>query len=108
MGRINTVNPVQHILILLVRLYRCTLSPAKTFIFGPLGGCRFEPSCSQYALDALKIHGAMSGSWLAIKRVCRCHPYGGCGHDPVPPKEVRSEKSEAPVSAPSLASAHSK
>jgi putative membrane protein insertion efficiency factor len=102
------VNPVQYILILLVRLYRCTLSPAKTFIFGPLGGCRFEPSCSQYALDALKNHGVISGSWLAIKRVCRCHPYGGCGHDPVPLKEVQSEKSQAQVSAPVLASAHSK
>ncbi|MGN6555981.1 MAG: membrane protein insertion efficiency factor YidD [Verrucomicrobiota bacterium] len=72
-------------LISLVRLYRWTLSPAKTFLFGPLGNCRFEPSCSQYALEALKAHGAFAGAWLATKRVCRCHPWGGCGHDPVPP-----------------------
>ncbi|HLP78845.1 MAG TPA: membrane protein insertion efficiency factor YidD [Candidatus Paceibacterota bacterium] len=78
------MNPVQHILILLVRLYRCTLSPAKMFLFGPSGCCRFEPSCSEYALDAVKAHGAVSGVWLATKRICRCHPYGGCGYDPVP------------------------
>jgi uncharacterized protein len=78
------VNPVQHILILLVRLYRWTLSPAKTFLFGPLGQCRFTPSCSQYALDSLRAHGALAGSWLAVKRICRCHPWGDCGHDPVP------------------------
>ncbi|MBC8095642.1 MAG: membrane protein insertion efficiency factor YidD [Akkermansiaceae bacterium] len=87
------MNPVQHILILLVRLYRCTLSPAKFFLFGPLGHCRFEPSCSQYALDALKIHGVLSGSWLAAKRICRCHPYGGCGHDPVPVGKMRKAES---------------
>jgi putative membrane protein insertion efficiency factor len=105
------VNLVQHILILLVRLYRCTLSPAKIFIFGPSAQCRFEPGCSQYALTALKSHGAVSGSWLAVKRVCRCHPWGDCGHDPVPPKEVRSGKPEAPagqISAPVLTAAHSK
>jgi putative membrane protein insertion efficiency factor len=78
------VNLVQHILILAVRIYRGTLSPAKTFLFGPLAGCRFEPSCSVYALEALKRHGAAKGSWLAAKRICRCHPWGGCGHDPVP------------------------
>lgn len=78
-------NPIQLILILLVRLYRCTLSPLKTFLFGPLGRCRYEPSCSAYALEALQKHGALKGSWLAIRRICRCNPWGGCGHDPVPP-----------------------
>lgn len=71
-------------LILLVRLYQLTLSPAKTFLFGPDAGCRFEPSCSEYALEALQTHGALAGGWLATKRICRCHPWGGCGHDPVP------------------------
>ncbi|HEU5397399.1 MAG TPA: membrane protein insertion efficiency factor YidD [Verrucomicrobiae bacterium] len=71
-------------LILLVRFYQLILSPAKTFLFGPAAECRFEPSCSDYALDALKSHGAVAGGWLAVKRVCRCHPWGGCGHDPVP------------------------
>jgi putative membrane protein insertion efficiency factor len=78
------VNPVQIILIFVVRLYRWTLSPAKTFLCGPLAQCRFTPSCSEYALEALKTHGALGGSWLAAKRICRCHPWGDCGHDPVP------------------------
>ena len=55
------VNPVQHILIWLVRLYRWTLSPAQTFLFGPLGQCRFTPSCSQYAAQAIQTHGSMAG-----------------------------------------------
>jgi len=76
----------QNILVCLVRLYRWTLSPAKTFLFGPLAGCRFTPSCSEYALEALKTHGALDGSWLTAKRICRCHPWGDCGHDPVPDK----------------------
>jgi len=83
----------QHILILLVRLYRLTLSPAKTFLCGPLAQCRFTPSCSEYALESLKTHGALSGSWLAAKRICRCHPWGDCGHDPVP--AVKSGKRRA-------------
>jgi putative membrane protein insertion efficiency factor len=78
------VNAAQYILIFCVRLYRWVLSPAKTFLFGPLGRCRFTPSCSEYALVALRRHGALAGSWLAVKRIGRCHPWGGCGHDPVP------------------------
>jgi putative membrane protein insertion efficiency factor len=85
------VNPVQHILIALVRIYRWTLSPAKMFFFGPQGQCRFTPSCSQFAMDAVKTHGAILGGWLAVKRLGRCHPWGGCGHDPVPPR-VSKEK----------------
>lgn len=78
------MNLPQHILIFGVRLYRWTLSPAKTFLFGPLGRCRFTPTCSEYALEALRHHGAGTGSWLAMKRIARCHPWGGCGFDPVP------------------------
>jgi len=48
--------------------------------------CRFEPSCSVYADEALRVHGARHGGWLALKRVARCHPWGGSGYDPVPPK----------------------
>jgi len=70
--------------ILLVRVYQLVISPAKIFLLGPAGHCRFEPSCSQYAIEALKTHGAAAGSWIAAKRVCRCHPWGGCGEDPVP------------------------
>jgi putative membrane protein insertion efficiency factor len=46
--------------------------------------CRFEPSCSAYALEALEVHGARHGSWLAVRRICRCNPWGGKGWDPVP------------------------
>ncbi|MGD0260959.1 MAG: membrane protein insertion efficiency factor YidD [Verrucomicrobiota bacterium] len=92
------VNAAQHILIFCVRLYRWVLSPAKTFLFGPLGRCRFTPSCSEYALEALRSHGALAGSWLAVKRMGRCHPWGGCGHDPVPAgqSKVQSPKSKVP------------
>jgi putative membrane protein insertion efficiency factor len=78
------VNPFQHILVLAVQVYRWTISPAQTFLFGGDAGCRFTPTCSQYAMDAVQKHGAISGTVLAAKRICRCHPWGGCGHDPVP------------------------
>jgi uncharacterized protein len=78
------VNPAQQSLMLLVRAYRWVVSPAKVFLFGPLGRCRFTPTCSEYALQALAVHGAALGAWLALKRICRCHPWGGCGYDPVP------------------------
>jgi uncharacterized protein len=81
------MNPLQAILILMVRVYRVTLCPAKSFLFGPFAHCRFTPSCSKYALEAIRTHGAAGGSWLAAKRICRCHPWGECGHDPVPPQK---------------------
>ena len=63
-------------LIFLVLLYRATLGRL-------LGGhCRYVPSCSQYAIDAVTKYGAWRGSWRAAKRVCRCHPWGGGGYDP--------------------------
>ena len=70
--------------ILLINIYRYT--------FGPLfaGSCRFAPSCSVYAEDALRVHGAWRGSMLAIKRLGRCHPWHAGGHDPVPDRKVRS------------------
>lgn len=78
------MNPLQHILILAVRAWRVTVSPAQAFLFGAGAGCRFTPSCSQYAMDAVRTRGAVAGSALAARRICRCHPWGGCGHDPVP------------------------
>jgi len=83
------VNPLQHIVVFGIRLYRWTLSPAKAALFGPLGRCRFSPSCSAYALEAVRTHGVLAGGWLSLKRICRCHPRGGCGHDPVPPERKR-------------------
>jgi hypothetical protein len=50
------------------------------------GGCRYHPSCSRYALDALRIHGPLRGSWMAVRRVARCHPWSSGGHDPVTPR----------------------
>lgn len=62
-----------------VRFYQCAVSP----MFPP--ACRFTPTCSSYAIEALQTHGAAKGSWLALRRIARCHPWGGCGYDPVPP-----------------------
>jgi hypothetical protein len=71
-------------LCLLIQAYRHVVSPAQVYLFGAQGGCRFTPTCSQYAIDAIREHGALTGSLLAARRICRCHPFGKCGHDPVP------------------------
>jgi len=62
----------------MIRIYRYTISP----LLGPR--CRFYPSCSCYAEEAIKIHGISKGGWLAVKRICRCHPFNEGGVDPVP------------------------
>ena len=68
-------------LIQLVRFYRFAISPW-------LGGnCRFQPTCSSYAIEALRCHGVLKGSWLAARRIGRCNPWGGSGYDPVPDAE---------------------
>jgi uncharacterized protein len=90
------LNPAQHILVFAIRAYRWTISPAQLFLFGPAGGCRFTPTCSQYAMVAIQSRGILTGSVLAAKRICRCHPWGGCGHDPVP--EFRIQNSEFRIS----------
>lgn len=69
---------------ILIRAYQLTLSPLLCAFGGPGSGCRFEPSCSEYFLQAVEMHGALRGSWLGLKRIGRCHPWGGSGHDPVP------------------------
>ncbi|MFM1769365.1 MAG: hypothetical protein RJA22_1894 [Verrucomicrobiota bacterium] len=79
------MNPAQHLLIGLARAYQRVVSPVLTAVCSPLGGgCRFQPTCSQYAIEAVRAHGACRGSTLALGRLCRCHPWGGCGFDPVP------------------------
>lgn len=65
----------------LIHLYRWTLKPALP------PSCRYTPSCSAYALEALRHHGALRGGWLALRRLGRCHPWGGFGYDPVPPAD---------------------
>jgi putative membrane protein insertion efficiency factor len=73
------------LLIALVRCYQLTLSP---FVGG---ACRFLPSCSSYAIEAIRVHGAWRGSALALRRLSRCHPLARAGYDPVPaPSDSRS------------------
>jgi putative membrane protein insertion efficiency factor len=72
--------------ILLVRFYQGAISP-----FTP-AACRFEPTCSSYMIEALQIHGLFYGGYLGIKRILRCHPWGGKGYDPVPTSPQPSSK----------------
>ncbi|AEH63330.1 membrane protein insertion efficiency factor YidD [Zymomonas mobilis] len=69
---------IAHALILLARLWQW--GPSRLLP----SSCRYYPSCSAYAIIAWRRYGAIKGSWLTIKRLARCHPWGGCGHDPVP------------------------
>lgn len=71
------------LLLLLIRSYQLLISP----ILGP--SCRYLPSCSTYAAEAIRIHGPLRGCWLAVQRVCRCHPFHRGGYDPVPGGELR-------------------
>lgn len=66
------------VLIGLIRFYQYAISPLTP------PSCRFVPTCSQYAIDAIRKYGAIRGGWLAVKRISRCHPWGGSGFDPVP------------------------
>ncbi len=70
---------MKHVLIGLLRAYRFAISP----LYGQV--CRYHPSCSAYALEAVTVHGSLRGSWLAVRRVARCHPWAPGGYDPVPP-----------------------
>ena len=66
------------LMILMIRIYQRCVSPM-------LGqNCRFVPTCSQYAVEALRRHGPLKGGWLTVRRILRCHPWGGSGFDPVP------------------------
>ncbi len=74
------MTPLAYIIALPVRTYRLLLSPWVGH------GCRYQPTCSAYALEALEKHGGLKGAWLAARRIGRCHPLGGHGYDPVPDK----------------------
>ncbi|MDR0565353.1 MAG: membrane protein insertion efficiency factor YidD [Azoarcus sp.] len=74
----------------LLRQFLCILIRGYQYAISPLLGprCRFTPSCSHYALEALEVHGILKGAWLAVRRVARCHPWHPGGADPVPPRQV--------------------
>ena len=75
----------------LIRAYQWTISPALSWLTGPGMGCRFEPTCSCYCLEAVEKHGLLRGVWLGLCRIARCAPWGGHGHDPVPSFRMREE-----------------
>lgn len=77
---LRPMSPLAHIVALPVRAYRLIFSPWVGF------NCRYQPTCSAYALEALEKHGPIRGAWLAARRIGRCHPLGGDGYDPVPPR----------------------
>ena len=72
------MSPLAHLLALPIKGYRMIFSPWVGY------NCRYQPTCSAYALEALKKHGAIKGSWMAARRILRCNPWGQCGYDPVP------------------------
>lgn len=72
---------MKFVLVWLLRGYRFAISP----LYGQV--CRYHPSCSAYALQAVETHGALRGSWLAIRRLARCHPWAAGGYDPVPERQ---------------------
>jgi putative membrane protein insertion efficiency factor len=75
-------------LIWFVRFYRLAISPWLGM------NCRYQPTCSNYAIEALQVHGVLKGSWLAAKRIGSCHPWGGSGYDPVPGTEGENNEAE--------------
>ncbi len=77
---------MSRLLIGLIRIYQRFVSPYKPRT------CRFYPTCSHYALEAIQVHGALRGGWLATRRVLRCHPLNPGGFDPVPPKQPASKQ----------------
>ena len=70
--------PISWLMLALIAFYRTCISPLTP------PACRYTPTCSQYAQEAIKKYGAFKGGWLALKRILRCHPFGGSGYDPVP------------------------
>ena len=80
----------------LIRFYQWTISPVLSFLAGPENGCRFQPTCSRYFLEAVETHGVLRGSWMGLRRLGRCQPWGGQGYDPVPPRVDHTQHTHAP------------
>jgi len=70
-----------------IRGYQLLISPVIHAVGGSGSGCRFTPTCSAYFLEAVETHGVLRGGWMGLKRLGRCHPWGGSGHDPVPSRD---------------------
>lgn len=79
------MSPLRMLAIALLQVYRFGISPILP------ASCRYTPTCSAYALDAVRRYGAVTGGWLGLRRLARCHPWGGCGHDPVPELPTRPD-----------------
>jgi uncharacterized protein len=94
-GGTARITPAARVLMLLVRGYRRFLSP----LLGQQ--CRFYPTCSAYSLEALRVHGALRGTWLTVCRIGRCHPFNRGGYDPVPPSKGDLTRSETAGRTPS-------
>ncbi|MCW2753838.1 MAG: yidD [Marmoricola sp.] len=79
---------MRYVLIGLLKAYRFAISP----LYGQV--CRYHPTCSAYALEAVTVHGSIKGTWLAVRRVGRCHPWAAGGYDPVPAKTSPAKSSQ--------------
>ncbi len=88
------------VLLTSLALYRWVISPLLHTLAGPGMGCRFVPSCSEYAREALQNHGPFRGAMLCGKRICRCHPWGRSGWDPVPPSSITLSQMKGTTSLP--------
>lgn len=73
---------VKKLMVFMIKSYQLTMSPRFSH-----GACRYTPTCSQYTLEAIEIHGPIKGAWLGFKRIMRCNPFFKGGYDPVPPKK---------------------
>jgi uncharacterized protein len=87
-------DPLRWLLIGFLRAYRLLISP----LYGQV--CRYHPSCSAYALEAVTVHGSLKGTWLAARRLTRCHPWAAGGYDPVPPPRKTAEPSRLSAGSP--------
>jgi len=83
-------DPIRLLLIWFLRAYRLVISP----LYGQV--CRYHPTCSAYALQAVTDHGSIRGSWLTVRRLARCHPWSAGGYDPVPARSSRASAGSSP------------
>lgn len=96
----HPTSPIARAVVAVLRFYRTAISPVRPPV------CRYQPSCSAYAIEAFERFGAVKGGWLALRRLLRCHPFHAGGHDPVPPAVGTAAADQAPAesaTSPSIA-----